>query len=128
MKKLLLGIVLLVSTINYGQVSVITTDRNEDLLYMNINSQFKSVSLDREGVNNVRLSFEFKSDNSIKSAVYIVYEAFTTTLEDKKCTRMNIKNNLGIKFSIIVTHEDKEIYVIEDGIKHHYRGLGVKYE
>ena len=70
MKKVLLGLGLLVSTLSFGQVYVITTDSDGRILYMAVlqKSLFKTVSLDRVGENGVRLSFKMKSDNSTRSA------------------------------------------------------------
>ena len=130
MRKVLLVLGLLVSTLSFGQVDVITTDSDGRILYMAIlqKSLFKTVSLDRVGENGVRLSFKMKSDNSTHSALYTIKEAYTTTFKDKKCTRMNIKNDIGVKYSIIVSYDGENIYIIRDDITYWYRGAGVKYE
>jgi hypothetical protein len=130
MKRLVLVLGLVVSTLSFGQVDVIKTDSDGRILYMGVlqNSPFKTVSLNRVGENGVRLSFKFKSDNSTQSALYTVKEAYTTTYEDKKCTRMNIKNDIGVKLSIIVSYDGNNIYIIEDDITYRYSGTGVKYE
>ena len=130
MRSLVLGLGLLVSTLSFGQVDVIKTDSDGRILYMAVlqRSPFKTVSLDRVGENGVRLSFKFKSDNSTQSALYTVKEAYTTTYKDKKCTRMNIKNDIGVKFSIIASYDGNNIYVIEDDVTYWYSGTGVKYE
>ena len=127
MKKVLLGLGLLVSTLSFGQVDVIKTDSYGRIL-VSQKSLFKTVSLDRVGENGVRLSFKMKSDNLTRSLLYTVKEAYTTTYKDKKCTRMNIKNDIGVKFSIIVSYDGKNIYVIKDDVTYWYRGIGVKYE
>jgi hypothetical protein len=130
MRRLVLVLGLVVSTLSFGQVDVIKTDSDGRILYMGVlqNSPFKTVSLNRVGENGVRLSFKFKSDNSTQSALYTVKEAYTTTYEDKKCTRMNIKNDIGVKLSIIVSYDGNNIYIIEDDITYRYSGTGVKYE
>jgi hypothetical protein len=127
MKKVLLGLVLLVSTLSYGQVDVIKINSRGEILAMKINSEIKTISFKRENLN-LMLTIESEKYNSKMSTTYTIVQSYTTTVRGQKCTRMDVKDKQGLKSSFIFSHESRKVYLLEDGYEIHYSGLGVKYE
>jgi len=126
MKNLLLGIVLLISTLSYGQVSVMKINSKGEILAKKTNSGIKSISFERENLN-LTLTIVSGIYNSRMSTTYKIVESFTTTARGQKCTRMNVKDSQGLNSSFVFFHETRKVFLVEDGYEIHYSGLGVNY-